>query len=75
MEESQGAWEKSLSAAPNAKNTPSHQARQRPSFLVIGKPKKDEDAANVSEQTLVCRSEACASEFVIYWYDVRAASI
>ena len=38
-------------------------------YWSLDKPKKDEDIENVSEQTLECRNEACASKFVIYWYD------
>jgi uncharacterized protein YbaR (Trm112 family) len=38
-------------------------------FWSLDKPKEEEDIANVSEQTLECRNEACASKFVIYWYD------
>ena len=38
-------------------------------FWSLDKPKEDEGVANVLEQTLECRNEACASKFVVYWYD------
>jgi len=38
-------------------------------FWSLDKPREDEDIANVLEQTLDCKNEACGSKFSVYWYD------
>ncbi len=43
-------------------------------FCSLEKPREDEDIANFLEQNLECKNEACASKFVVYWYDKGKAS-
>jgi len=38
-------------------------------FWSLDKPREDEGIANVLEQTLKCKNEACGSKFSVYWYD------
>lgn len=38
-------------------------------FWSINKPEKDEGIADVVEQSVECKNPACASQFLIYWFE------